>query len=151
MDTQAQGWDAEAADRAVAVLKAVADPSRYRLLWALSHGEQPVSELARMLGAHVAATSQHLARLRSAGLVTTRREGTRIYYQAAGVRPPAGGRPSRGHRGRRTERRRPRRRGERARTPAGHRHRPGPLAPSGSGRHPVRRRTRGARRSTGCP
>ncbi|MFJ1654288.1 ArsR/SmtB family transcription factor [Streptomyces sp. NPDC088337] len=87
MDTQAQGWDAEAADRAVAVLKAVADPSRYRLLWALSHGEQPVSELARMLGAHVAATSQHLARLRSAGLVTTRREGTRIYYQAAGVRP----------------------------------------------------------------
>ncbi|MGW2763427.1 ArsR/SmtB family transcription factor [Streptomyces sp. NPDC001275] len=87
MDAQGQVWDAEAADRAVAVLKAVADPSRYRLLWALSNGEQPVSELARMLGAHVAATSQHLARLRAAGLVTTRREGTRIFYRAAGVRP----------------------------------------------------------------
>ncbi|MFB7733218.1 ArsR/SmtB family transcription factor [Streptomyces sp. NPDC056112] len=87
MDVQGKVWDAEAADRAVAVLKAVADPSRYRLLWALSHGEQPVSELARMLGAHVAATSQHLARLRAAGLVTTRREGTRIFYRAAGVRP----------------------------------------------------------------
>ncbi|MFH8771960.1 ArsR/SmtB family transcription factor [Streptomyces sp. NPDC017958] len=86
MDAQGQAWDAEAAERAVAVLKAVADPSRYRLLWALSGGELPVSELARILGAHVAATSQHLAKLRSAGLVTTRREGTRIYYRAAAVR-----------------------------------------------------------------
>jgi DNA-binding transcriptional ArsR family regulator len=68
------------------VLKAVADPSRYRLLWALSGRELPVSELAGILGAHVAATSQHLAKLRAAGLVTTRREGTRIYYRAARVR-----------------------------------------------------------------
>jgi DNA-binding transcriptional ArsR family regulator len=87
MDTQERAWDEEAAERAVAVLKAVADPSRYRLLWALSSGrELPVSELAGLLGAHVAATSQHLARLRTTGLVTTRREGTRIYYRAANVR-----------------------------------------------------------------
>jgi len=86
MDAQEQAWDAEAAERVVAVLKAVADPSRYRLLWALSGRELPVSELAGMLGAHVAATSQHLAKLRTAGLVTTRREGTRIYYRAARVR-----------------------------------------------------------------
>jgi len=86
MDTQGGVWDAEAAERAVAVLKAVADPSRYRLLWALSGRELPVSELAGILGAHVAATSQHLAKLRSAGLVTTRREGTRIFYRAPGVR-----------------------------------------------------------------
>ncbi|WP_369393165.1 ArsR/SmtB family transcription factor [Streptomyces sp. CG1] len=83
MDTQEEAWDAE---RAVAVLKAAADPSRFRLLWVLSGRELPVGELARLLGAHVAATSQHLARLRAAGLVTTRREGTRIYYRAAGVR-----------------------------------------------------------------
>ncbi|MFJ8650180.1 hypothetical protein ACIRNI_29235 [Streptomyces sp. NPDC093546] len=38
-----------------------------------------------MLGAHVAATSQHLAKLRAAGLVTSRREGTRIYYRAGGA------------------------------------------------------------------
>ncbi|MFE2064389.1 ArsR/SmtB family transcription factor [Streptomyces sp. NPDC059467] len=86
MDTQGQAWDEEAAERAVAVLKAVADPSRYRLLWALNGRELPVSELAEILGAHVAATSQHLAKLRTAGLVTTRREGTRIYYRAASVR-----------------------------------------------------------------
>ncbi|MEU8695638.1 metalloregulator ArsR/SmtB family transcription factor [Streptomyces sp. NPDC048665] len=83
MDTQEEAWDAE---RTVAVLKAVADPSRFRLLRVLSGRELPVSELARLLGAHVAATSQHLARLRTVGLVTTRREGTRIYYRAAGVR-----------------------------------------------------------------
>ncbi|ARX81730.1 ArsR family transcriptional regulator [Streptomyces alboflavus] len=86
MDTQGQPWDAAAADRAVAVLKAVADPSRYRLLWALSGQELPVSALAELLGAHVAATSQHLAKLRAAGLVVSRREGTRIYYRAADVR-----------------------------------------------------------------
>ncbi|MFJ8487724.1 ArsR/SmtB family transcription factor [Streptomyces sp. NPDC094038] len=86
MDVQERAWDEEAAERAVAVLKAVADPSRYRLLWALDGRELPVSELAGILGAHVAATSQHLARLRAAGLVSTRREGTRIYYRASNVR-----------------------------------------------------------------
>ncbi len=37
-----------------------------------------------MLGAHVAAVSQHLAKLRTAGLVESRRDGTRIYYRAVG-------------------------------------------------------------------
>ncbi|MEU9336688.1 metalloregulator ArsR/SmtB family transcription factor [Streptomyces sp. NPDC048290] len=87
MDAQEPAWDTTAAERAVAVLKAVADPSRYRLLWALNGRELPVSELARLLGAHVAATSQHLAKLRAAGLVSTRREGTRIFYRADGVGP----------------------------------------------------------------
>ncbi|MFD3941526.1 ArsR/SmtB family transcription factor [Streptomyces sp. NPDC058579] len=82
MGVQHQVWDSDGADRAVAVLKAVADPSRFRLLWALSREELPVSALAELLGAHVAATSQHLAKLRAAGLVTSRREGTRIYYRA---------------------------------------------------------------------
>ncbi|RCH64070.1 transcriptional regulator [Streptomyces sp. SDr-06] len=84
MGAQMESWDAERADRAVAVLKAVADPSRYRLLWALSGAELPVSALAETIGAHVAATSQHLAKLRAAGLVTSRRDGTRIFYRAAG-------------------------------------------------------------------
>jgi predicted transcriptional regulator len=42
-----------------------------------------VGQHAELTGAHVAAVSQHLARLRTAGLVTSRREGTRIYYRAA--------------------------------------------------------------------
>ena len=85
MDAQISSWDGERAERSVAMLKAVADASRYRLLWALSDRELPVSSLAELIGAHVAATSQHLAKLRTAGLVTSRREGTRIYYRAAGA------------------------------------------------------------------
>ncbi|QQM45643.1 ArsR/SmtB family transcription factor [Streptomyces liliifuscus] len=84
MEAQVPSWDEEQAERSVAVLKAVADSSRYRLLWALSDRELPVSRLAELIGAHVAATSQHLAKLRAAGLVASRREGTRIYYRAAG-------------------------------------------------------------------
>ncbi|MGG2464449.1 ArsR/SmtB family transcription factor [Streptomyces sp. RGM 3693] len=84
MGAQVEAWDAAGAERAIAVLKAVADPTRYRLLWALSRQEFPVGSLAEMVGAHVAAVSQHLAKLRTAGLVVTRREGTRIYYRVAG-------------------------------------------------------------------
>ncbi|MFG2177382.1 ArsR/SmtB family transcription factor [Streptomyces abikoensis] len=84
MGAQVEAWDSAGAERAIAVLKAVADPTRYRLLWALSRQEQPVGSLAEMAGAHVAAVSQHLAKLRAAGLVVSRREGTRIYYRAAG-------------------------------------------------------------------
>ncbi|MEU5539234.1 metalloregulator ArsR/SmtB family transcription factor [Streptomyces sp. NPDC020362] len=84
MEAQVASWDEERAARSVAVLKAVADPSRHRLLWALSERELPVGSLAELIEAHVAATSQHLAKLRAAGLVTSRREGTRIFYRAAG-------------------------------------------------------------------
>ncbi|RLV09804.1 transcriptional regulator [Streptomyces griseocarneus] len=71
-------------EQAVAVLKAVADPTRFQLLWALVQREHSVGQLAEMVEAHVAAVSQHLARLRTAGLVESRREGTRIFYRAAG-------------------------------------------------------------------
>ncbi|MCW2869478.1 metalloregulator ArsR/SmtB family transcription factor [Actinacidiphila oryziradicis] len=84
MEAQVKPWDSATAERAVAVLKAVADPTRYRLLWALGQREHSVGQLAEMVGAHVAAVSQHLSRLRTAGLVASRREGTRIYYRAAG-------------------------------------------------------------------
>jgi ArsR family transcriptional regulator, lead/cadmium/zinc/bismuth-responsive transcriptional repressor len=69
---------------AVAVLKAVADPTRFTVLSALTRGERSVGQLAELTGAQVAAVSQHLARLRTAGLVTARREGTRIHYRITG-------------------------------------------------------------------
>lgn len=65
------------------VLKALAEPTRLRLVWALSQREQSVGELAGLVGANVAAVSQHLARLREAGLVASRRDGTRIFYRAS--------------------------------------------------------------------
>lgn len=60
----------------------VADPTRLRILWSLLHGEHSVNELAEHLQARPAGVSQHLAKLRLSRLVSTRREGTRIYYRA---------------------------------------------------------------------
>jgi DNA-binding transcriptional ArsR family regulator len=61
----------------------LADPTRIRLLWALLQGESSVSCLAELVGAGPTTVSQHLAKLRLAGLVRGRREGTFVYYTAA--------------------------------------------------------------------
>lgn len=67
---------------AVDVLKLVADATRLRILWALLHGEHSVNGLADHVGAKPANVSQHLAKLRLARLVTTRRDGNHVYYLA---------------------------------------------------------------------
>jgi len=67
---------------AAETLKLMADPSRLRIIWALLHGEHSVTELADHVGAQPAAVSQHLAKLRLARLVKTRREGNFVFYQA---------------------------------------------------------------------
>jgi len=61
------------------------DPVRFKILWALLHGEQSVSRLAEFVNAQPAAVSQHLAKLRLSKLVTTRRAGNRIFYTANNV------------------------------------------------------------------
>ena len=53
-----------------------------RILWALLHGEHSVNRLADHVGAQPAAVSQHLAKLRLARLVKTRRDGNHIFYLA---------------------------------------------------------------------
>ncbi len=60
----------------------IADPTRLRIMWSLLHGEHSVNELAEHVGARPAAVSQHLAKLRLSRLVSTRRQGTRIFYLA---------------------------------------------------------------------
>lgn len=67
---------------AVETLKILADSTRLQIVWALLHGEHSVGDLAAHVGARPAAVSQHLAKLRLAGLVRTRREGVRIFYVA---------------------------------------------------------------------
>ena len=72
----------ERVEEAVRTLKLIADPTRLRILWALLHGEHSVNLLAAHVGAQPAAVSQHLAKLRLARLVRTRREGTHVFYLA---------------------------------------------------------------------
>ena len=69
-------------ETAAATLKLLADPTRLRIIWALLHGEHPVNELAEHVGVQASAVSQHLAKLRLARLVRTRRSGTQIFYAA---------------------------------------------------------------------
>ncbi len=66
--------------------KAVASPKRIELLELLCQGERSVDALAQATRMGVTNTSQHLQVLKAAGLVETRREGTRIHYRAADER-----------------------------------------------------------------
>ncbi|GAA1482273.1 Ni(II)/Co(II)-sensing metalloregulatory transcriptional repressor KmtR [Gordonia sinesedis] len=65
----------------VEVFRMLADGTRVQLLWALVGGEMSVTELAQRVGKAAPSVSQHLAKLRMARLVTTRRDGTTIYYR----------------------------------------------------------------------
>ncbi|GAB4282840.1 MAG: hypothetical protein Kow0067_03320 [Coriobacteriia bacterium] len=60
--------------------KTLASEKRQRILGALRDRERTVSEIVAETGMSQANTSQHLAILRAAGVVRTRREGTRVYY-----------------------------------------------------------------------
>ena len=64
--------------------KALSNGRRLELLDLLAQGERSVDSLARVAGLGLTTASAHLQALRHAGLVTTRREGTRIYYRLAG-------------------------------------------------------------------
>ena len=72
--------------RYAAVGRALADPKRLCVLESLASGELSVGDLSTKVGCQVPNMSQHLAVLRSAGLVTTRREGSTVYYRLADPR-----------------------------------------------------------------
>ena len=63
--------------------KALGEPARLALVAALQGGEQSVSELVELTGRGQPNVSQHLAGLVNAGLVESRREGSRVYYRIA--------------------------------------------------------------------
>ena len=66
------------------VAKAMGNGRRAEIVDVLAQGERRVEELAAEIGQSVANTSQHLQLLLRAGLVTSRRDGTRVYYSLAG-------------------------------------------------------------------
>jgi len=68
------------------VAKAMASGRRAEIVDVLAQGERSVEEVAVELDQSVANTSHHLRALARAGLVTTRRDGTRIYYALASDR-----------------------------------------------------------------
>ena len=72
--------------RYAAVGRALADPKRLCVLETLAGGELSVSDLSTTVGCQVPNMSQHLAVLRSAGLVRSRRDGNTVFYRLADIR-----------------------------------------------------------------
>lgn len=73
-----------AIDNATALLKALANDNRLRILCLLDGAELSVTELNQRLSLSQSALSQHLAILRREGLVSTRRASQTIYYSLQG-------------------------------------------------------------------
>ncbi|WP_329239312.1 metalloregulator ArsR/SmtB family transcription factor [Streptomyces canus] len=84
MATLAGGLEDPSADvltEAAATFGLLASAARLHIMWALSQGESDVTHLADRVGGALPAVSQHLAKLKLAGLVRSRREGRRqVYY-----------------------------------------------------------------------
>jgi DNA-binding transcriptional ArsR family regulator len=73
--------DADVVALAADVLRQLADATRFHLLGLLAEGPQDVSTLTAKVAASRSSVSQHLGRLRLAGLVGARREGRWMVYR----------------------------------------------------------------------
>ncbi len=76
----------EAAGRATAMLRVLANEDRLMLLCQLTQGEACVSDLEELLGIRQPTLSQQLGVLRAEEIVSTRREGKKIFYQVCDER-----------------------------------------------------------------
>jgi DNA-binding transcriptional ArsR family regulator len=104
-----QELPAEVLEHAAATFGLLASAMRLNIIWLLTQGEADVGTLAELTGGTVQAVSQHLAKLKLAGLVRSRREGRHQVYLVADpqltelvrqmVRGLPSGRPSRGSAG----------------------------------------------------
>lgn len=63
----------------------LADPTRIRMLWAMAGGQIDVAGLAAVAGCRPTVASQHLSKLRLAGLISGTRDGRRVLYQLRGA------------------------------------------------------------------
>lgn len=71
-------------EQAALLMGMLSNPKRLMILCQLLDGEKSVMALVEAIGISQSALSQHLAKLRAAGLVATRRDAQTIYYRSAG-------------------------------------------------------------------
>jgi len=71
----------ELLQRIAEVLKAMADPTRLKILHSLQQGERCVSDILEVVGGSQANVSKHLSVLKRAGLVESRRDGLNVFYE----------------------------------------------------------------------
>lgn len=82
-DSTPRSSSISAMDALLAALRAVAEPTRLRLLALLASGEWTVSEIVQVLGQSQPRVSRHLRLLTEAGLLERFREGTWVFYRLA--------------------------------------------------------------------
>ncbi len=68
-------------EKLATLFKAMGDPNRLRILWALDREEMCVCDLAQFIGVTESAVSHQLRQLRGLHLVANRREGPVLYYR----------------------------------------------------------------------
>jgi rhodanese-related sulfurtransferase/DNA-binding transcriptional ArsR family regulator len=71
-------------ERLAQIGTALSSPVRLDVLELLAQGEQTVQALAELTGASIANTSQHLQKLKAAGLILGRKQGQQVFYRLAG-------------------------------------------------------------------
>jgi ArsR family transcriptional regulator len=79
-DTRQVALDPSTAERVAQVFRAMADPTRVRILAALGEKERCVGNLAEVLDMSISAISHQLRLLRELHVVRKRRQGKHIYY-----------------------------------------------------------------------
>lgn len=85
--TEIKGWlpDDSEVRRVAALHGALADPSRLKILLALSRGELCVCDVSHVVGLSISATSHQLRLLRNLNLVSYRNDGKMAYYSLTGT------------------------------------------------------------------
>jgi DNA-binding transcriptional ArsR family regulator len=82
-EARQRALDNSATEDLCQTFKALGDPSRLKILWALEYQEMCVCDLAVLLGITESAVSHQLRLLRTLRLVKNRRDGTILYYRLA--------------------------------------------------------------------
>lgn len=77
------GISDELVEQVAEVLKALSTPIRLRIVCELCTSEKSVSELIAIAGVRQTLVSQQLAILREQGIITSRKEGTKVIYRIA--------------------------------------------------------------------
>jgi ArsR family transcriptional regulator len=73
--------DGEAYEAKARIIKALAHPSRLKIVDALAQGEKCVCELQELVGSDTSTVSKHLAVMKGAGVLADRKVGLRVFYR----------------------------------------------------------------------
>ena len=81
MSSSAQASPTRQTNQRVAVIKALAHPTRLTLAESLVHGERCVCDLREVVGGDLSTVSKHLAVLRQAGILDMEKRGLNVFYR----------------------------------------------------------------------